>query len=70
MDLNQFDYHPSVLFLELSSKSRLSLNAVGDLGFRKGDTNPKRGCQSIIWPLFCRKLHENEENWVQIEGAY
>ena len=22
-------------------------------------------CQSIIWPKFCRKLHENERNWTR-----
>ena len=29
------------------------------------NVNPRLGRQSIIWPKFSRKQHENERNWTQ-----
>ena len=39
------------------------VNIVADPGFpRQGRQPRRRGRQPIIWPIFTRKLHENERN--------
>ena len=42
---------------------------VADLGFHRGDVNPRGDYHLNVWQNICRKLYENERNWTESVGV-
>ena len=65
------EHGPSTIVLTLGAINYWIPESVTDPGFlREWGHQPQRWeRQLIIWQNICRKLHENERNWIEREGG-